>query len=121
MPVSIKFICTASLFGKHKFAPRISPGKTWEGIVGAVVFASIVALLFAHNCGIMPWYSAVLFGAVFAYGGQLADLAESMIKRDAEQKDSANSVPGFGGLLDIIDSPLATAPVAYLFFMLMAN
>jgi phosphatidate cytidylyltransferase len=109
------------LFGKHKFAPKISPGKTWEGIIGAVVFASIVALLFALNCGIMNWYSAIIFGTVFAYGGQLADLAESMIKRDAEQKDSANSVPGFGGLLDIIDSPLATAPVAYLFFMLTAQ
>jgi len=107
-----------SLFGKHKFSPQISPGKTWQGLAGAVIFASIVAVLFSHFCGIMQWWSAVVFGAIFAFLGQLGDLAESMIKRDAEQKDSAHTVPGFGGILDIIDSPLATAPVAYLFFML---
>jgi phosphatidate cytidylyltransferase len=107
--------------GKHKFAPNISPGKTWEGIAGGIVFASIVALLFAHYCDIMAWYLAIGFGVVFAFCGQLGDLAESMIKRDAAQKDSASSVPGFGGLLDIVDSPLATAPLAYLFLMLIGN
>ena len=61
---------------------------------------------------------AIVFGVCFAFIGQLGDLAESMIKRSAEQKDSANSVPGFGGMLDVIDSPLAAAPFAYLFFML---
>ena len=60
----------------------------------------------------------IIFGVVFAILGQLGDLAESMMKRDAQQKDSAHTVPGFGGILDIIDSPLGTAPVAYLFFML---
>jgi phosphatidate cytidylyltransferase len=106
------------IFGKHKFSPNISPGKTWEGIVGGVIFASIVAFVFAYYCDIMAWYSAILFGVVFAFCGQLGDLAESMVKRDAQQKDSASSVPGFGGLLDIIDSPLATAPLAYAFLML---
>jgi len=110
-----------SLFGKHKCSPKISPGKSWEGLAGAVVFASIVAVLFSHFCGIMNLSSAIIFGAGFALFGQLADLAESMIKRDAEQKDSAQTVPGYGGILDIIDSPLATAPVAYLFFMLTIN
>lgn len=110
-----------SLFGRSKFSPKISPGKSWEGLAGAVVFASIVAVLFSHFCGIMNSWSAVIFGAGFAIFGQLADLAESMIKRDAEQKDSSQTVPGYGGILDIIDSPLATAPVAYLFFMLTAN
>lgn len=107
-----------TLFGKHKCSPKISPSKTWEGLAGAVIFTSIVAVLFSHFCGIMRLSSAVIFGVVFALLGQLGDLAESMIKRDAEQKDSAQIVPGFGGILDIIDSPLATAPVAYLFFML---
>jgi phosphatidate cytidylyltransferase len=63
----------------------------------------------------MAWPSAVLFGLCFAVIGQLGDLTESMIKRDAEQKDSAHKVPGFGGVLDIIDSLLIAAPVAYLF------
>ncbi len=110
-----------SLFGRRKFSPTISPGKSWEGLAGGVVFASIVAVLFSYFCGIMNLWSAVIFGAGFAIFGQLADLAESMIKRDAEQKDSSQTVPGYGGILDIIDSPLATAPVAYLFFMLTAN
>lgn len=109
------------LFGKHKMAPKISPGKTWEGLGGAVLFAIIVAVLFAKFCGIMPLASAAVFGAVFGVCGQLGDLAESMIKRDAQQKDSSSSVPGFGGILDIIDSPIATAPVAYLFLTMMVN
>jgi phosphatidate cytidylyltransferase len=106
-----------SLFGKHRFSPKISPGKTWEGMGGAVGAAIIVAIGFALICDIMLWWPAVIFGLVFAFIGQLGDLAESMIKRDAEQKDSANKVPGFGGVLDIVDSPLVAAPLAYLFFM----
>jgi phosphatidate cytidylyltransferase len=104
------------LFGRHKFAPSISPGKTWEGMAGAVVFASVVAVLFASLCGIMAWTAAIAFGVVFAVCGQLADLVESMIKRDAGSKDSSEHLPGFGGVLDVIDSVLATAPLAYLFF-----
>ena len=106
-----------TMFGKHKFSPKISPGKTWEGMGGAVAAAIIVAIGFALICDIMPWWPAVIFGLGFAFIGQLGDLAESMIKRDAEQKDAANKVPGFGGILDIIDSPLLAAPFAYLFFM----
>jgi phosphatidate cytidylyltransferase len=106
-----------TLFGKHKFSPKISPGKTWEGMGGAIAAAIIVAIGFALICDIMLWWPAAIFGLGFACIGQLGDLAESMIKRDAEQKDSANKVPGFGGVLDIVDSPLVAAPLAYLFFM----
>jgi phosphatidate cytidylyltransferase len=106
-----------SIFGRHKFSPKISPGKTWEGMCGAVAAAIIVAIGFAFICGIMAWRSAVIFGLCFAFIGQMGDLAESMMKRDAEQKDSANKVPGFGGVLDIVDSPLVAAPLAYLFFI----
>jgi phosphatidate cytidylyltransferase len=106
-----------SIFGRHKFSPKISPGKTWEGMCGAVAAAIIVAIGFAFICGIMAWWSAVVFGLCFAFIGQMGDLAESMMKRDAEQKDSANKVPGFGGVLDIVDSPLVAAPLAYLFFI----
>jgi phosphatidate cytidylyltransferase len=104
-------------FGRHKFSPKISFGKTWEGMAGAVATAVIVAVSFAVSCDIMSWPAAVLFGCCFAIIGQFGDLAESMLKRDAEQKDSANTVPGFGGILDVIDSPLMAAPFAYLFFI----
>jgi phosphatidate cytidylyltransferase len=107
-----------SIFGRHKFSPVISPGKSWEGMAGAVAAAIIVAILFAVICDIMVWWLAVIFGLCFAFIGQMGDLAESMIKRDAKQKDSANRVPGFGGILDILDSLLVAAPFAYLFFML---
>lgn len=110
-----------SLFGEHKFSPKISPGKSWEGMAGAVATAVIVAIFFAANCDIMVWWLAVIFGFCFAFIGQIGDLAESMIKRDAGQKDSANNVPGFGGILDIVDSPLLAAPFAYLFFMLSSQ
>ena len=109
-----------SLVGRHKFSPVISPGKTWEGMAGAVVFAVFTASIFAAGCGIMNIWTAVLFGLLFAFLGQLGDLAESMIKRDAEQKDSGRKVPGFGGILDIVDSPLMTAPFAYVFFSIAA-
>jgi len=108
---------TGSLFGKHKFSPKISPAKTWEGMAGAVAAAMIVAILFAAGCDIMVWPLAAVFGFCFAFIGQFGDLAESMIKRDAEQKDSAKNVPGFGGILDVIDSPLLGAIFAYTFFL----
>ena len=106
-----------TLFGRHKFSPKVSPGKTWEGMGGAVGAAIIVSIGFALICDIMVWWVAIIFGVGFAFIGQMGDLAESMMKRDAEQKDSANKVPGFGGVLDIVDSPLVAAPLAYLFFM----
>jgi phosphatidate cytidylyltransferase len=104
-------------FGKHKFSPKISPGKTWEGMAGAIVVAVIVAIFFAAAFDIMIWPLAAIFGFCFAFIGQIGDLVESMIKRDAKQKDSSDIVPGFGGILDIVDSPLIAAPFAYLFFM----
>ena len=106
-----------TLFGRHKFSPNISPGKTWEGMAGAAATAVIVALLFAAGFDIMSLSCAVIFGFCLSFIGQLGDLVESMMKRDAEQKDSSRNVPGFGGILDIIDSPLFAAPFAYLFFM----
>jgi len=110
-----------SLFGRHKFSPGISPNKTWEGMAGGVLLSTIASILFATMCGIMHWPWAILFGICFAFIGQLGDLAESMLKRDAELKDSASKVPGYGGMLDVIDSPLVAAVFAYLFFMITAS
>lgn len=123
------FVCTVKfsdvgaytfgrLYGKHKFAPRLSPGKTWEGFAGAAGTATVVALVFSWTGGqgIMTWPVALLFGPTMALVGQLGDLMESMLKRDAAVKDSSTMIPGFGGVLDILDSPLVAAPMAYVFF-----
>jgi len=108
------------LFGRHKFSSKISPSKTWEGMAGAVAAAVIVAVFFSRTFVIMSLWKAVVFGICFAFIGQLGDLAESMIKRDAEQKDSVEAgsigIPGFGGILDVIDSPLGAGIFGYLFF-----
>ncbi|MGA2679270.1 MAG: phosphatidate cytidylyltransferase [Sedimentisphaerales bacterium] len=109
------------LFGKRKFSPVISPKKTWEGMAGGVVLAALTAVAFAVFCDIMSWRLAIVFGVIFAFLGQLGDLAESMLKRDAETKDSSNSVPGFGGILDVVDSILITAPFGYLFFSFLGH
>ncbi len=108
------------LFGKHKLSPRVSPGKTWEGLGGAVVAAVIVSIAFTVVFGIMRFWLAPIFGVCMAVIGQLSDLSESMLKRDAQQKDSSNRVPGYGGILDVIDSLLFAAPFAYVFLKVAA-
>jgi len=115
------------LIGKHKLSPRVSPGKTWEGALGGVAFAVITAwivfdwgaakLMGSTALNVEP-VSVVSFGVAVAIAGILGDLGESMIKRDAGVKDSSTWLPGFGGVLDLLDSVLAAAPVAYLFWAL---
>ncbi|HEV56164.1 MAG TPA: hypothetical protein ENN87_01535 [Phycisphaerales bacterium] len=112
---------TGRWLGRHPFSPRISPKKTWEGLAGAIVASAVTGAAFAGACGIMTWTVGAGFGALFGVLGQYGDLAESMMKRDARIKDSAAYVPGFGGVLDVIDSPLATAPPAWLFFYLVCH
>jgi phosphatidate cytidylyltransferase len=109
-------------FGKHKLIPWLSPGKTWEGLFFGLLTAGAVGALFGpainrptYN---LEWWKGVIFGVVIGGVGQLGDLLESLMKRDAEVKDSGQLVPGFGGVLDIIDSPLLAAPFAYLMFSL---
>jgi phosphatidate cytidylyltransferase len=104
------------LFGTHKFAPEISPGKTWEGMVGGAALSMVIGAIFAAKTGLMGTFDGAVFGFIFAVIGQMGDLAESMLKRDARLKDSSHSVPGFGGVLDVIDSPLLSAPFAMMFF-----
>jgi phosphatidate cytidylyltransferase len=109
------------LLGRHKMAPVLSPGKTVEGACGAIVFACLGAWLAFHylplwlDCN-RPQHSSgwLLFGLVVGGAGILGDLAESLIKRDLGAKDSSDWLPGFGGVLDMVDSILYTAPVAYL-------
>ena len=109
------------LLGRHKLAPRLSPAKTWEGLGGAMLFAALVAAVFAGLTDLMSWPMGLLYGAIFAVVGQMGDLTESMFKRDAQAKDSSRTVPGFGGVLDVLDSPLFSAPFVYLFMVVHAH
>src|SRR5207245_2156367 len=91
-------------FGRHKLAPRISPGKTWEGVLGGLVFSVAAAVLFAGLPMNVPWYLAVLLGLLIGVASTLGDLAESLIKRQTHVKDSGQFMPGHGGILDRVDS-----------------
>jgi phosphatidate cytidylyltransferase len=114
------------LFGKHKLAPMVSPGKTWEGVFGGVLFALVAAwLMMAYAAPAMlwdGWFLDVWIGRLALYAvalvaaGLVGDLAESLLKRDAGVKDSSAWMPGFGGVLDLLDSLLGAAPVAYFFW-----
>jgi phosphatidate cytidylyltransferase len=104
-------------FGRHKLIFWLSPGKTWEGLAFGVLTAGVVgAVCAAFIPGQLRWWQGLIFGIVIGGIGQLGDLLESLMKRDAEVKDSGASIPGFGGILDVIDSPLLAAPFAYLLF-----
>jgi phosphatidate cytidylyltransferase len=106
-------------FGKHKLIFWLSPGKTWEGLFFGMMTAGCVgAICAAFIPGQLRWWQGLIFGIVIGGIGQLGDLLESLMKRDAEVKDSGQSIPGFGGVLDVIDSPLLAAPFAYLLFSL---
>jgi phosphatidate cytidylyltransferase len=109
--------------GRHKLIPWLSPGKTWEGLVFGLLTAAAVGAACATQIDLkngygLPWWKGAIFGAVIGGIGQLGDLLESLMKRDADVKDSGNIIPGFGGVLDVIDSPLLAAPFAYLLFSL---
>lgn len=109
---------TGTLIGRHKLIPWLSPGKTWEGLIGGMVTSGLVALLGAWllaDAGIAapPLAMAALMGVLMGGVGQGGDLVASLLKRDAGRKDSGTSLPGFGGALDLIDSPIMVAPLAY--------
>ncbi len=119
---------TGRTIGRHKLIPWLSPGKTWEGLLGGIVLAVCVASLLAwwgrslepvviggrlvYDHSFSAAYAA-LAGALLAVAGQIGDLMASLFKRDAGLKDSSRLLPGFGGVLDVLDSPLLAGPVAY--------
>ncbi len=112
--------------GRHKMSPRISPGKTWEGFafsfVGAVGGAYVFSWLAGIICGQPPfdaWWKPLVWGLVLGPLGVAGDLAESAMKRDAAVKDSGAAVPGFGGVLDILDAIILAAPVAFLLALVL--
>ena len=108
-------------FGRHRMTPFLSPKKTWEGLAGGLTWSALTAVGFDYLAGGLFGHGmmeAAAFGIVVGAAGVLGDLAESLVKRDAHAKDAAAAIPGFGGLLDVVDSVLFAAPVAYLWFAL---
>ena len=107
--------------GRHKMAPSISPGKTWEGFAGSICAAAIGSALFLYFLLDIPSYWGLLFGAVVSVVAVVGDLAESMLKRDLGLKDMSNLLPGHGGIMDRLDSILFAVPTAYLLFAVIAH
>lgn len=115
------------LVGRHKLAPHVSPGKTIEGLLGGLALACGGAWLalawLPERIGAArpegPGWAWAAFGLAVAVAGVVGDLSKSLIKRDVGRKDSSTWLPGFGGVLDLVDSPLGAAPVAYLAWVLL--
>lgn len=110
-----------SNFGKHKLIPRISPNKSVEGAVGGFIFSIICALLGSYFLKWLDMWFFLISGALIGVFAQLGDLAESLIKRDYEVKDSSFIFPGLGGMLDVIDSILFTAPIFYIYMSIITK
>ncbi|MEU3599544.1 phosphatidate cytidylyltransferase [Streptomyces sp. NPDC006798] len=109
-------------FGKRKLAPRISPGKTREGLLGAIGFAMVAgALCMEFLVGGGSWWQGLLLGLAVAVTATLGDLGESMIKRDLGIKDMGTLLPGHGGIMDRLDSLLPTAPVVWLLLVIFVG
>lgn len=118
---------TGTFVGRTKMTPLLSPKKTWEGFAGGMAGAVFVtfALTYLGGAGVASpaplfrggWVEMVAFGLVVGTTGVLGDLAESLIKRDGHAKDASHTIPGFGGVLDVIDSVIFAAPVSYLWLV----
>ena len=113
-----------SMIGRHKMIPKVSPAKTWEGLVGALLLSTTAAMLMAHYWGaaklggMTPLHAAAL-GPLLGIGAVLGDLVESVLKRDSGVKDSGSFFPGIGGILDLLDSLLFNAPLMFLYLRLV--
>lgn len=110
------FLGTA--FGKHKLFPRVSPKKSWEGAAAGFVFA--ILTMIAAKAIILDFFTTwdvIFIGIIVGTIGQMGDLVESLLKRDAEVKDSSSLIPGHGGIFDRFDSLLLSAPFIYLYLV----
>ena len=109
--------------GRHKLWPALSPNKTVEGAIGGLAFAVAAAVLIAMiGAAVLKdheffWARTIGFGILIGWVAQLGDLMESMIKRDCDTKDASHALPGFGGVLDVLDSMLFAAPVGYAYWL----
>jgi phosphatidate cytidylyltransferase len=108
-----------SRFGKHPLLPRISPKKSMEGAIGGLGFGVLGAFVCRPFLS-FGYLQLLLAGVILSVLGQLGDLSESLIKRDCNVKDSGNLIPGIGGVLDLIDSLLFTAPAFYFYISIIS-
>ena len=108
-------------FGHHKLAPEISPGKTWEGVAGAMLASTLYGLLLCYYLHISRWLIVGLW--IIVVLSIMGDLFESLLKRQAGKKDSSHLLPGHGGVLDRIDGLISTLPLVlfYIYFPIFAN
>lgn len=122
------WICDSAAFfvgtaiGKHKMFPRVSPKKSWEGAVAGFLFST--AAMAGMKYLFMDFLSltdALIIGIITGTIGQMGDLIESLLKRDAGVKDSSNLIPGHGGIFDRFDSLLVTAPAVYIYLSVFAR
>jgi phosphatidate cytidylyltransferase len=109
---------TGISIGRHKLMERISPKKTWEGFLGGVIIALIVAWLLSDWLGVVDKMHWVIISLIISVAGTYGDLIESMLKRSTGVKDSGTIMPGHGGFLDRFDSAIISFPVVYLFISL---
>lgn len=110
------------LFGRHKLAPKISPGKTWEGLIGGLASSALISVVFNHFVPLTSSGHILLICSIVAVlASVLGDLTESMFKREAGVKDSSHLIPGHGGVMDRIDSLTAAVPVFSCLMLLLFN
>lgn len=106
-----------SLIGRHKLAPVVSPGKTWEGAAASLVASLVMAWWILEQSGLsggrQPWGGWAVYGVAVGVAGMLGDLSESLVKRELATKDSGRFLGGLGGFLDLVDATLVAAPVAW--------
>lgn len=112
------YVC-GSLLGKHPLTPKLSPGKTWEGLVGGILFTMLAGWIFFHFTGLQSAVTWISAGAVAGLFGLAGDLFESRLKRKHKVKDSGGLLPGHGGVLDRFDSLLFVAPAMFLLILLL--
>jgi len=105
-----------AIFGKHQMAPNISPNKSWEGFIGALILQLVVGVLLWIYVFEQPWWQGAIVGFAMMLTATIGDLVESMIKRDLGVKDMGGLLPGHGGVMDRLDSLVVNAFMAWLLF-----
>lgn len=109
---------TGMTMGRHKLWERISPKKTWEGLIGGIIIAVLVAWFLSGWLGVVDRIHWVMISLIISVAGTYGDLVESMLKRSTGVKDSGTIMPGHGGFLDRFDSAILSFPLVYLFISL---